>query len=234
MENRTIPLDESAVSAVFSDGSRNYALTVDLQGNVLNLSPIPVQSLELGHISGLVHDPGSAVLWKPLGMPGVLRIDCLTGDCILRDGLRSRHVLSSPNRQVVGVYIFSNGNPGYQVFEVWDWNTGERLLSNQTGYDDERWLFRGVSVMSDNGYYAGQFPINRNNLIDRHIYVTDDSGRLLWLSPILFSSYIRRDSSSTERQLVDRPLGISPDGSTLVFSNGRYLVIGHLIHGSGK
>lgn len=222
-----LSLNESALSVVFSDGSANNALTVDLEGNLLNLSRLPVDELRGPGGMYAIHDPETAVIWQPMifGCWGILRIDCLTGDCFVRDDIRTTRVSSSPNRQLLGLYMFSNGDPGYQMFQVWDWNTGELLSSIKTSYSNDRWLFKGVSAMSDNGYCAAHFPlINQENTPDQ-VFVADVSGRVLWASPILLSANSDYGYRNTERVLVDIPPILSPDGSTLAFSNGRYLVL---------
>ncbi len=223
-----LSLNESALSVVFSDGSANNALTVDLEGNVLNLSRLPIDDFRGPGGMNAIHDPETAVIWQPmlLGCLGILRTDCLTGDCIVRDDFeRSPRISSSPDRQLLGLYKYSIGDPGYQMFQVWDWNTGELLSSIKEDLSNEKWFYKGISAMADNGYCAAQFPLYNQEDTPNQVFVADESGRGLWASPILLSANTDYGHRNIERVLVDIPPTLSPDGSTLAFSNGRYLVL---------
>ncbi|MCD4709190.1 MAG: carboxypeptidase-like regulatory domain-containing protein [Candidatus Sabulitectum sp.] len=200
-----LSLDQTALSAVFTDGSLNYCITVNTLGDVLNFCTIPVP-IQTNVTRWSPHDPESAVIWKPLEMAGIARIDCLSGECIYRPGLRTSNICASHNFQLLGVTLFDNTMPGYKVHELWDWNTSERIYSSREPYSQSQ----AVVSISNLGHSLCR---RGSRQIGSEFLLTDSAGSLIWRIPTL-STRFNPEYTGT----------VSPDGELAVVPSGKYLI----------
>lgn len=222
-----LSMDQTAISAIFTDGVGVYCITIDLHGNVMNFSPLPLPPLEWGRFRSAV-DQESAVLWGSVhgnGI-GVARIDCLSGDCLYRPGLRTIDIFPSGDRSQVGVVIFSNTNPGYTVLETWDFDTGERRSSLQEAYTDPSPVLAYIKSVTDDGSFLGVTP-SRQAGEEGNVFIMNSDGEVIWKSPPLPGRALLESCRSTNRKFPNPPASISPDGSTMILPNGRYIILVH-------
>lgn len=218
-----LSLNETAISAVFSDGSFCYSTTVSLNGNVLHLSRLPADLFPRFSVDDFLNDPSLAVVWRGPFSNSLLRIDCLTGEYIDLDQMSHRMFPGT----YPGVFHSSNycANEDSSLVETLDWNTGEVLNSStqeKVGTFEAR--IRGLSVLSGNPATLGISRVPHDSLGSRYAYLLNNSGEPVWLSPPLHNPS-NVGSGYYSRRLVDFTAVQSPDGSLAVLPDGRYLVI---------
>ena len=218
--NQFLSLNQSAISALFSDDSLNYCITIGLNGWIYNVSSLPLPSLLTWSSSFSSYNPKSAVIWIPLHSNGAARIDCLTGKCIYRDGLRINNIRNSENFELLGLNIHSMNESianEVEVSELWDWDTAERISAFVLPENDSGNRPRLISISNSGDLLfdcrVGYYKINSVN----RLVLTDSMGNVV-ISPSIFNRSLNGHYSS-----------LSPDGSKIVYVNGKYLTILHLV-----
>ncbi|MCK5034847.1 MAG: hypothetical protein KAS73_03060, partial [Candidatus Sabulitectum sp.] len=197
-----LSLDQTSLSAILTDYSLNYCITVNILGDVLNISTIetPVQSIFPGWNQ---HDPETAVIWESLGHLGLTRIDCLSGECINIPGRRIWQICASHNFQLAGATIMDDTTPEHTVHELWDWDTSAIVSSFKEPSSHAQTL---ISI-SDLGHCLGRRG-------SEHI-LSNGAGRLLW----------RVATMSTRSSFNLMYTGtVSPDGKLAIVPSGKYLI----------